>query len=148
MGSFFSDQLSYETVSMSTSVGACVFMAAFYVGSLYVWHKENRYRRNEPDVIKRRFVSVALSSLLSIGVLYALGQPGGGGGGGAAILDWIGFRLGSPLAMVKASVSSLLLTCVLFMGPIVQYVSMHWTDCNNNHRARKTTVCVLLVFLL
>lgn len=43
-------QINFENLSIYASVTACIFMASFYVISLYLWSKQNRYNRNDPSV--------------------------------------------------------------------------------------------------
>lgn len=138
---FFSPPITFENVSSVRSVLACFAMATVYVGSLYLWRHENRYKRNEPDVIRRRFVSVSLSCLLSLGLLYALGEEQTRtphNNGEYALADWIGLSIVSPLSHVAASFVSIFLTLVLFLGPIVQYLVLH-TDFNNNNRRNNSS---------
>ena len=100
-------------------------MGSFYVLSLYLWGKQNRYNRNHPNVIKRRFLSVIVSSLFSVCFIYWLGQT-------AAphehhdtlhrfhkLNHWIGCRFDAKNLFVSVF-NSLLLTFVLFLGPVLQ----------------------------
>lgn len=130
---FLLENVNYEHMTLLTSVLSCFFMGMFYVLSLYLWKDENRYNRNQPSVIKRRFVSVLLSSLASMVFLYMLGerqtQPSVSNatinnittGQFYALNEWIGFKF-DLINVLKSSVVSLLLTVTIFSGPLVQQV--------------------------
>lgn len=120
---FINAKLNFSNVTMAKAVLACFFMASFYVISLYLWSKQNRYNRNEPSVIKRRFISVAISCLVSLLTVYLIADkpmeselvqfeksfP---------IYEWLGFRTG---ILIRSCTTSLLITMLLFSGPLVQY---------------------------
>ncbi|KAL0629827.1 CAAX prenyl protease 2 [Plecturocebus cupreus] len=119
------------------SVFSCLSLACSYVGSLYVWKSE--LPRDHPAVIKRRFTSVLVVSSLS--PLCASRCDGGGvkgnegessgifGGGsktdasfpvaqpGTSLLTLMGFRLEG---IFPAALLPLLLTMILFLGPLMQ----------------------------
>ena len=123
------ETLSYEQIPILKSVSACFIMASVYVGSLYLWRKENRYKRDDPKVIKRRFVSVSLSSVISLLILFLLGEHTSESKYNLA--NWIGFCFDSPWYMLKSTMITLFLTIILFFGPLVQFMT-NYTDNNNN----------------
>ncbi|XP_053908469.1 CAAX prenyl protease 2 [Cuculus canorus] len=96
------------------AVLGCLGLACGYVGSLYVWGRT--LPRDHPSVIKRRFTSVLVVSGLS------------------PFLVWLwkeltGIRPETPLAtllglrlegLVPATLLPLLLTMILFLGPLIQ----------------------------
>jgi prenyl protein peptidase len=105
-------------------------MASFYVLSLYFWSKQNRFNRQEPKVIKRRFISVTISSLLSIIVLYIISkkEPINSKEGNYFYLnDWIGFRL-ELVTTIKGTIFSIRLTIILFIGPVLQNLVSHFSS--------------------
>ncbi|XP_043931931.1 CAAX prenyl protease 2 [Protopterus annectens] len=98
------------------SVIFCFLLACSYVGSLYVW--KNDQPRDHPDVIRRRFTSVLIVSALSPLIIWVWREA-------------TGFKPGTPLlalmgirfeGIVLACLLPLLLTMVLFLGPLVQLV--------------------------
>lgn len=125
-----SKKITFENLSTTTSVTTCILMASIYVGSLYLWRQENRYKRNEPSVIKRRFVSVFLSCIISLILLSLLGETNSPQSQ-YTLAEWIGVRTSYPWEMIKSSFIALFLTAVLFLGPLVQHVVIQ-TDYNNN----------------
>ncbi|XP_044125269.1 CAAX prenyl protease 2 [Bufo gargarizans] len=96
------------------SVLCCLTLACSYVGSLYVWKSE--LSRDHPAVIKRRFTSVLIVSSLSPLFLW-LWKELTGIKTDAAILSLMGFRLDG---IFTATLLPLLLTMILFLGPLVQ----------------------------
>ncbi|XP_067877929.1 CAAX prenyl protease 2 isoform X2 [Heterodontus francisci] len=100
----------------SISVVSCLLLACGYVGSLYVWRSQ--LHRDHPTVIKRRFTSVLIVSMLSPLWLWMWRQ-------------YTGFKTGPSLLMLMgvhlegifaAACLPLLLTMVLFLGPLIQLV--------------------------
>ncbi|KAG9475330.1 CAAX prenyl protease 2 isoform X2 [Eleutherodactylus coqui] len=96
------------------SVLCCLTLACSYVGSLYVWKSE--LSRDHPAVIKRRFTSVLVVSSLSPLFLWVWRELTGMKTD-AAILSLMGFRVDGIL---PATILPLLLTMILFLGPLVQ----------------------------
>ncbi|XP_035990416.1 CAAX prenyl protease 2 isoform X4 [Fundulus heteroclitus] len=96
------------------SVLSCLLLACCYVGSLYVWRSD--LPRDHPAVIKRRFTSVLIVSGLSPLFVWAWREftavrtlsP---------LLALLGIRLEG---FISAIVLPLLLTMVLFLGPLIQ----------------------------
>ncbi|KAG8437847.1 hypothetical protein GDO86_008519 [Hymenochirus boettgeri] len=96
------------------SVMCCLTLACSYVGSLYVWKSE--LPRDHPAVIKKRFTSVLIVSLLSP-LFLSLWKELTGVKTDAPLLCLMGFRIEGIIAAI---VLPLLLTMVLFLGPLVQ----------------------------
>ncbi|XP_069750111.1 CAAX prenyl protease 2 isoform X2 [Narcine bancroftii] len=101
----------------SVSVASCLLLACGYVGSLYVWR--SRLPRDHPTVIKRRFTSVLIVSALSPFWVWAWRQ-------------YTGFKTGPSLLLLMgvhlegifaAACFPLLLTMVLFFGPLIQLLT-------------------------
>ncbi|TFK11994.1 CAAX prenyl protease 2 [Platysternon megacephalum] len=93
---------------------ACLSLACAYVGSLYVWN--SHLPRDHPAVIKRRFTSVLIVSGLSPLFVW-LWKELTGIKPGISLLVLLGFRLEG---IVPATLLPLLLTMVLFLGPLIQ----------------------------
>ncbi|XP_036404818.1 CAAX prenyl protease 2 [Megalops cyprinoides] len=95
------------------SVLSCLLLACSYVGSLYVWRSD--LPRDHPAVIKRRFTSVLIVSALSPAFVWAWKEITGVRPG-PSLLSLMGIRLEG---IVPAATLPLLLTMVLFLGPLV-----------------------------
>ncbi|ROL45518.1 CAAX prenyl protease 2 [Anabarilius grahami] len=116
---FRSDQLHANVASVPdglcwVSILSCLLLACSYVGSLYVWKSD--LPRDHPAVIKRRFTSVLIVSALSPVFVWAWKdftgiQPG------PSLLALMGIRLEG---LIPAIILPLLLTMVLFLGPLIQ----------------------------
>ncbi|XP_075693552.1 CAAX prenyl protease 2 isoform X3 [Rhinoderma darwinii] len=109
---------AYEVGSASglcvVAILCCLVLACSYVGSLYVWNSE--LSRDHPAVIKRRFTSVLIVSSISPLFLWVWKELTGIKAD-VAILSLMGFRLDGILT---ATILPLLLTMILFLGPLVQ----------------------------
>ncbi|XP_053133627.1 CAAX prenyl protease 2 isoform X2 [Hemicordylus capensis] len=93
---------------------SCLSLACSYVGSLYVW--KSHLPRDHPAVIKRRFTSVLIVSLLSPLFVW-IWKEVTGIKPGTPLLALMGFRFEGIL---PATLLPLLLTMVLFLGPLIQ----------------------------
>ncbi|XP_028330346.1 CAAX prenyl protease 2 isoform X1 [Gouania willdenowi] len=98
----------------AVSVLCCLTLACSYVGSLYVWRSD--LPRDHPAVIKRRFTSVLIVSGLSPAFVWVW-KEFTGIRTGSSLLALMGIRLEG---LVPAVVLPLLLTMVLFLGPLMQ----------------------------
>ncbi|XP_072495335.1 CAAX prenyl protease 2 isoform X3 [Notamacropus eugenii] len=96
------------------SVCSCLSLACSYVGSLYVWKSE--LPRDHPEVIKRRFTSVLVVSSLSP-LCVLLWRELTGLQPGISLFTLMGFRLEG---FFPAALLPLLLTMILFLGPLMQ----------------------------
>ncbi|XP_048885228.1 CAAX prenyl protease 2 isoform X1 [Brienomyrus brachyistius] len=96
------------------SILACFLLACFYVGSLYVWRSD--LPRDHPAVIKRRFTSVLIVSALSPVFVWAW-KEFTGVEARPPLLALMGIRLEG---IIPAVTLPLLLTMVLFLGPLIQ----------------------------
>jgi len=105
---------SFAHLNLTVSSLLCLLMSLIYVLSLYLWSPQNRYDRNAPAVIKRRFVSVILTCVSCTALLYALS----GTGTNETFWHLIGFNF-RPVLLAKSLVP-LALTMILFLGPLVQ----------------------------
>lgn len=114
--------LTFQNVSLFTSVFSCLLFATIYVLSLYLWSTQNRFNRSEPSVIKRRFISVLITCVISYLLVYLLAdEVASSTQTGHHLNEWIGFKLDSSL--LKSSLVAMCLTMILFAGPILQYLT-------------------------
>ncbi|XP_043255415.1 CAAX prenyl protease 2 isoform X2 [Colletes gigas] len=106
-----------ETVDRNTdlfcvsAILSCLGLSVVYVASLYVW--SSPYNREHPTVIKKRFFSVFIISLISPASLYF-------GMNDSVFLKatiWELLGLRWP-GLIQAIVIPLLLTMILFLGPL------------------------------
>ncbi|XP_035485792.1 CAAX prenyl protease 2 isoform X2 [Scophthalmus maximus] len=96
------------------SVLSCLLLACSYVGSLYVWRSD--LPRDHPTVIKRRFTSVLIVSGLS--PLFVLAwREFTGVRTDSSLLALMGIRFEG---LIPAVILPVLLTMVLFLGPLMQ----------------------------
>ncbi|KAM8793758.1 CAAX prenyl protease 2 [Eudromia elegans] len=93
---------------------ACLSLAGSYVGSLYVWGSP--LPRDHPAVIKRRFTSVLVVSGLAPALVW-LWKRLTGLKADTPLLALLGLRLEG---LLPATLLPLLLTMVLFLGPLAQ----------------------------
>ncbi|XP_058015977.1 CAAX prenyl protease 2 isoform X1 [Ahaetulla prasina] len=96
------------------SLFSCLGLACSYVGSLYVW--KSHLPRDHPAVIKRRFTSVLVVSTFSPLFIWVWKEVTGIKPD-ASLLTLMGFRLEGIL---PATLLPLLLTVILFLGPLIQ----------------------------
>ncbi|XP_063172947.1 CAAX prenyl protease 2 isoform X2 [Candoia aspera] len=96
------------------SLFSCLGLACAYVGSLYVW--KSHLPRDHPAVIKRRFTSVLVVSTISPLFIWVWKEVTGVKPD-ASLLTLMGFRLEGIL---PATLLPLLLTMILFLGPLIQ----------------------------
>ncbi|KAG8195260.1 hypothetical protein JTE90_028411 [Oedothorax gibbosus] len=89
-----------------------------YVGSLYIW--KNTHRRDHPSTIKKRFLSVFFMSFVSAVVAYVVADRSYFGYE-TSYWSLIGLRYSG---LLEASIWPLLLTMVLFLGPMC----LHYND--------------------
>jgi multisubunit Na+/H+ antiporter MnhB subunit len=126
MDSYLTTRLNFTHVSLAQGVLICLFLGSFYVVSLYLWSKQNRFSRNDPSVIRRRFLSVLISCLVSLLLVHAVAQKPAKTAysdheNSFTIREWLGFNLGTTT--LSASLTSLLLTMTLFAGPLAQWLA-------------------------
>ncbi|CAL8377082.1 CAAX prenyl protease 2 [Gadus morhua] len=96
------------------SVFSCLLLACSYVGSLYVWRSD--LPRDHPTVIKRRFTSVLIVSALSPAFVWTW-KEFTGVRPTPSLLALMGIRFEG---LIPAVILPLLLTMVLFLGPLTQ----------------------------
>lgn len=123
---FFVENINFRNSTLTSNSLVCLFLATFYVISLYFWSQENRYKRNEPSVIKRRFISVIFSSLISLIVIYSISTPGYDHQS-YTLFEWTGLRF-DQISLLNSILVSFGLTALLFIGPITQNL---FSECRN-----------------
>lgn len=134
---FFKEKIKFQDLSLTSSCLVCLFLASFYVISLYLWSRENRYKRNEPAVIKRRFISVILSSLISLIILYEISATSNDSNG-FTINEWTGLRF-DLINLFFSILVSLGLTTLLFIGPVFQNFLIEYHDYLSDLHSENTT---------
>jgi hypothetical protein len=105
-------------ISLWASIGVCTLITLGFVLSLYIWNIIDGHRprqRDELDVVLRRFVSVTavcvvVPLMLNYLVTWNTACP-------IHFFESIGLF---PLRAIIASLHALILTAVLYIGPIAQ----------------------------
>ncbi|KAI8993481.1 hypothetical protein BDB01DRAFT_878037 [Pilobolus umbonatus] len=98
----------------STAHLVCFLFTLLYVGGFYVF-KTSSNNRDDPIVIKSRLKAVAMASILSLGIIHlvlsSIESP-------LSVMEAVGIQPIGITEMMKC-MKSLLLTMILFMGPLV-----------------------------
>lgn len=130
----FDEAITFENLSGAASLLTCFLLALFYVVSLYLWSHKYRFDRDTSHVIIRRFISVIISCFVSVAAIYAIAERERGNHGNHGnnrtgtsrrhhhhhqLADWIGLKF--DVAALNSVIVALLLTMILFSGPIVQH---------------------------
>jgi len=101
-------------VSFWGATAICAFFTVLFVGSLYLWKQKKHENRDHPNTIKKRFVSVGVVCTVATLTLYFFWKP-------SITADesfWIVLGL-QKHSILLALILPLLLTCLLFLGPLV-----------------------------
>lgn len=95
-----------------SSIGACLLLSVFYVGSLYVWGPH--VDRNDTTIICKRTVSVFFVTLVSpfVTKMFLVDETFTS----VSIWEVLGFR---TEGFIQAATIPLILTAILFLGPLV-----------------------------
>jgi prenyl protein peptidase len=109
----FEETISFEHLTTFQCLALCFLNSFIYVLSLYIW-KYNNYN-NQSEIIKRKFLSVSLASVLSILLIFNVSKQHGN----HTLWQWIGFEI-NLILIIKSAFISLFLTVILFLGPVVQ----------------------------
>jgi hypothetical protein len=62
-------------ISGPLAMGLCVFLAAMFVSSLYIWKASDTADRNHPSVVKQRFLSIGCCCVLSPLIVAWFARP-------------------------------------------------------------------------
>ncbi|CAG4954234.1 unnamed protein product [Parnassius apollo] len=113
-------KLALDYNACAYSIFACIFLTFAYVASLYVWRTE--LSRDHPSTIKRRFFSVSCIMFLApFFMRFFLKEETLNRGD---VFQQLGLRLPG---LIAASITSLILTAILFLGPLtMQFLSGTW----------------------
>ena len=112
---------SEPETSFTTAVSASCLLGLSYVLSLYVWSSSRALDRDHPSTIKRRFVSAFCMLFVSPPFVYAFGSRSLLDSA-SSLAEVIGIRWAG---LAEAIILPLLLTAVLFAGPIVMDYVAH-----------------------
>lgn len=118
----FLEKINFENLDAGKGLFSCFLMTLFYVASLYFWNKKNWFDRNDPAVLKRRFISVFITCIVCTVFIYFISQSPGSNSHANDfhyLNDWLGFKAELGTTM-KAFAVGILLTLILFSGPLVQ----------------------------
>ena len=122
-------KVSFKHLSEFASLFSCFLMAFFYVLSLYFWSRRNCFSRDDPSVLKRRFISVFMSSLASFSFVYILSQlnkPNSNESPEFMLIEQIGFKFN--IHALKSCFAAIVLNMLLFLGPLAQEVIDNYLD--------------------
>ncbi len=124
---FLEEKINFMHLSLFERLFTCFFLSTFYVSSLYLW-SNHRFKRNEPGVLKRRFISVFISSFFSICFIYLISQENDSSNGqnSYTLAQWIGFKF--DINALYSFLVGIFLTLILFIGPIVQDIANNYLD--------------------
>lgn len=106
----------FDHISSISSISTCFTFSVAYVLALYLLSPSNqRYERNHPKVIRRRFLAVAIVCSLTYLFLRNVSNTH------ANVNPWLGFRSDIPSiwAMVGCPI---LLTLMLYLGYVAQWL--------------------------
>jgi len=90
-------------------------LAVFYVGSIYVW-KQSTERSTHPTVVKKRFLSVSVATIICVLAVQYFLNPSLSKGQSRSFWALLGFRSDG---LLNAVFFPIILTVVLFLGPLV-----------------------------
>ncbi|EFC37740.1 predicted protein [Naegleria gruberi] len=99
-----------------------IVLSALYVGSLYMWDGSLAKSRNEPSQVRRRSISVLLSSLVSIiySCLVYLFFGNHESHQEMGLLSSMGFNFAQIHYQILAIIIAIFLNTCLFLGPIAE----------------------------
>ncbi|KAI8820102.1 uncharacterized protein EV422DRAFT_78613 [Fimicolochytrium jonesii] len=106
-----------KALSLSTAVATCTALTVLFFGSFYLLPKNDPSRttppsRNDPAVVRARFISVGLSCVLSLGGVAFLLH---GGDSTKSFWPYVGINGTTALSSITLG---LVLTATLFAGPL------------------------------
>ncbi|EDV23727.1 uncharacterized protein TRIADDRAFT_57211 [Trichoplax adhaerens] len=110
--------ITFDHLTPVQSIISCALLAVLYVCSLYVW--KNSTDRDDPRVIKKRFISVLIVSILSPIYVWWWSTPAKDAEG-YTIGVWLGLRIDN---IILATILPLLLTTAPFTEEFVYRACM------------------------
>lgn len=107
--------------SLASAAAASAALSAGFVLSIYVWRGASKANRDDPDVIRRRFLSVGLFSFVAAPLIVAAvpadAPPEACPEREAPLAEWLGV-VPAPRAL-PAAARAVFLVLALYLGPIV-----------------------------
>ena len=119
---------SFEELSGLASIQYSVAIAVLFVGSLYVWPNPHNYDRDHPAIIKQRTLSVMFVSVITpIFIFMFVADSDTDNNRDNIEIDkyeydwyvWLGISFTSKKELLLSICCPLLLTGVLFLGPLL-----------------------------
>lgn len=102
----------------------CLFLGVLFVATLYIWRTDARLGRNHPKQVKNRFISVSLSTVLSL-ILLRFVMCKKDTFVREEFLDIVGLRIWSGAFIL--SFVGLFHVATLFLGPLaVRFLDNDW----------------------
>jgi hypothetical protein len=110
------DAAPFDYLTWTSSISICLAFSIVYVLGLYILSPSTqRYERNHPNVIRRRFLAVILVCSIIYLYLKHTCNPR------VNIHQWLGFRF-DFVSLWTLLIYPILLTLMLYMGPIIQWL--------------------------
>lgn len=114
----------FLSIGPFTSVCVSAAYAFIFVASMYVWKGASSHNRDDPEVIKKRLLSISVVTILAPLGLCLLNDPTIKG---PPLSTWLGFPMDSFRSLLLAIFLPLLLAVIFFAGPIFLLVqNPHW----------------------
>lgn len=118
--------MMYLSIGPLTSVVVSATYAFIFVASMYVWKGASSHNRDDPEVIKKRLLSITVVTCTSPFGLYLFNDPSVEG---PPLLTWLGFPMTSLCSFLLALILPLSLAAIFFAGPIFMLVqNPRWAD--------------------
>jgi len=116
----------YLSIGPLTSVCVSAAYAFVFVASMYVWKGASSHNRDDPEVIKKRLLSISVVTLVAPFGMFVFNDPAIAG---PPFLTWLGFPMTSLFSFVLAMVLPLILAATFFAGPIFLLVqNPRWAE--------------------
>lgn len=105
----------FLSIGPFTSICVSATYAFVFVASMYVWKGASSHNRDDPEVIKKRLLSISVVTLVAPFGLFLFNDPAIPG---PPFLTWLGFPTESLLSFILALILPLSLAAIIFAGPI------------------------------
>ncbi|XP_071832839.1 CAAX prenyl protease 2-like isoform X2 [Apostichopus japonicus] len=119
----------------------CSLLTAVFVGSLYIW---TPLQRDHPVTIKQRIVSVLAVSMMCPFALFFIAEDATESQG-YSMWQYLGLR---REAIIPAAVLPLLVTMILFLGPLYMTYLDYWNESDTVCQGKKFRVTPSTVHIL